>query len=106
MRDLVRPVIIALIDRSQGVVLARNHVYRWPLEACTSGAICQSFSSRFIHRLVLLSAPVATSEALKLWRVSNTHGPQSAWRLNGCELLEAANAPKMGVGKAIGVGVV
>src|SRR6516162_149112 len=64
----------------------------WPLAAWNSGATCQSLRSRLIHKLEWLTALVATRDTLKLCRVSKTHGPQSAWRLKGCELFDAARA--------------
>ena len=64
----------------------------WPLDAWNSGAACQPVSSRFIHRLAPTMELVAAIEMLKLWRVSKTHGPQSACRLKGCEFAGVASA--------------
>ena len=64
----------------------------WPVRAWKSGAISQLLRSAFINLLPLFQELVATSDALKRLRASEMQGPQSAWRLNTCELVEPASA--------------
>src|SRR5690349_14510240 len=64
----------------------------WPLPAWNSGASCQLLSRRLFSALPRCTPLVAASDVLKLCRVSKMHGPQSAWRLNGCEFAGVARA--------------
>jgi hypothetical protein len=57
-----------------------------------SGAACQLLSRRLTTMLPPLTVLMPVALMLKLWRVSKMHGPQSAWRLKGCELAGVASA--------------